>query len=113
MLSLILAIMVTDFAFDGFRFALLAERFPAIAHERAYAFAGGALAARVRRRCAPAALAGRLSCSPTGCRWSSCSRFLVILPLGEHFHIVTALPTLLLPPRPARPTACRRSTSRS
>ena len=43
-LSLILAIMVTDFAFDGFRFALLAERFPAIAHERAYAFVGSALA---------------------------------------------------------------------
>ena len=48
-LSLILAIMVTDFAFDGFRFALLAERFPAIAHERAYAFVGSALADGVLR----------------------------------------------------------------
>ena len=48
-LSLILAIMVTDFAFDGFRFALLAERFPAIAHERAFAFVGSALARGVLR----------------------------------------------------------------
>jgi hypothetical protein len=31
-LSLILAIMATDFAFDGFRFALLSDTFPAIAH---------------------------------------------------------------------------------
>ena len=46
-LSLILAIMATDFAFDGFRFALLSDTFPAIAHERAFAFGGGALADRV------------------------------------------------------------------
>src|SRR6187401_986087 len=31
-LALILTIMVTDFAFDGFRFALLTDRVPAIAH---------------------------------------------------------------------------------
>src|SRR6185369_14410570 len=43
-LGLILAIMVTDFAFDGFRFALLADRVPEIANERAYAFAGNAVA---------------------------------------------------------------------
>ena len=39
-LSLILAIMITDFLFDGFRFALFAGADPGIAHERAYAFAG-------------------------------------------------------------------------
>jgi hypothetical protein len=39
-LSLILAIMFTDLAFDGFRFALLAGQVPGIAHEREFAFAG-------------------------------------------------------------------------
>ena len=39
-LSLIAAIMVTDFAFDAFRFALRGAE-PAIAHERSFAFAGG------------------------------------------------------------------------
>ena len=43
-LGLILAIMLTDFAFDGFRFALLSGSVPGIAHERAFAFAGGAIA---------------------------------------------------------------------
>jgi Fe-S oxidoreductase len=91
-LSLILAIMVTDFAFDGFRFALLSDRVPAIAHERAYAFGGGALAA---------AFAGLGTASlQTGyvlAYWTQMIvvlSFLVLLPLGEHFHIVTALPAL-------------------
>ena len=39
-LSLITTIMVTDFLFDGFRFALFAGSDAGIAHERAYAFAG-------------------------------------------------------------------------
>src|SRR5450755_1196003 len=43
-LSLILTIMVTDFVFDGFRFALLSQSDPGIAHERAYAFGGDAVA---------------------------------------------------------------------
>ena len=91
-LTLIAAIMVTDLAFDGFRFALFAAADPAIAHERGYAFAGAAIAA---------AFSG----------WSEQSlriglhvaywvqmltvfSFLVLLPVGEHFHIVTALPGL-------------------
>ena len=91
-LGLILAIMVTDFAFDGFRFALLADRVPQIAHEHAYAFAGSAVADALARL-SPEALAAGYAIS----YWTQMAvvlSFLVILPLGEHFHIVTALPTL-------------------
>ncbi len=52
-LSLITAIMITDFLFDGFRFALLAAGNPEIAHERDCAFVGGRIAATLsgsRRR---------------------------------------------------------------
>jgi Fe-S oxidoreductase len=91
-LCLILAIMVTDFAFDGFRFALLSDRFPAIAYERTFAFGGRALADAFAGL-GPAAL-------KTGyvlAYWTQMVvvlSFLVLLPAGEHFHIVTALPTL-------------------
>lgn len=91
-LSLILAIMLTDFAFDGFRFALLAERFPDIAHERDWAFAGGAVAAALQGLPEPVLRAGY-----AGFYWTQLVvvfSFLVLLPLGEHFHIVTALPAL-------------------
>jgi Fe-S oxidoreductase len=91
-LGLILAIMVTDFAFDGFRFALLADRAPQIAHERAQAFAGSAVASALADL-PPDALAAGYAIS----YWTQMAvvlSFLVILPLGEHFHIVTALPTL-------------------
>jgi hypothetical protein len=43
-LGLIVTIMVTDFAFDGFRFALLSAGDATIAHERAFAFIGDAVA---------------------------------------------------------------------
>ena len=91
-LSLILAIMLTDFAFDGFRFALLADKVGGIAHERDFAFLGSAVAD---------AFAGLspvlLSAGYTLSYWTQmvvvfC--FLVLLPAGEHFHIVTALPAL-------------------
>jgi Fe-S oxidoreductase len=91
-LSLIAAIMVTDFLFDGFRFALLSQSVPAIAHERSYAFTGSAIAG---------ALSGLSQAQlEVGYRWSywiqmlTVFAFLVILPVGEHFHIVTALPSL-------------------
>jgi Fe-S oxidoreductase len=91
-LGLIATIMVTDFAFDGFRFALLSAADPAIAHERAWAFIGDALASTLSGWPRPALEAGyRLS------YWTQMLvvlSFLVILPLGEHFHIVTALPAL-------------------
>ena len=107
-LSLILAIMITDFAFDGFRFALFAGSDPGIAHERAYAFAGSALADALRRPVAGGARSSATTLS-TGCRWSSVFAFLVILPIGEHFHIVTALPTLYFRRgRPGQPRAERR-----
>jgi len=91
-LSLILAIMVTDFAFDGFRFALLADRVPAIAHERAYAFVGSALATAFSTLSPAALQAGYVLCYWT--QMIVVFSFLVLLPAGEHFHIVTALPTL-------------------
>lgn len=91
-LSLILAIMLTDFAFDGFRFALLAGSYPDIAHERDWAFVGGAVAAALQ-----GLPAGTLQAGYHAFYWVQLAvvfSFLVLLPLGEHFHIVTALPAL-------------------
>ena len=91
-LTLISLIMLTDFAFDGFRFALLSGSDAGIAHERAFAPVGGALATL-------------FSGLPTGTletgyqlsywlQMLTVFSFLVLLPVGEHFHIVTALPAL-------------------
>jgi Fe-S oxidoreductase len=91
-LGLITIIMLTDFAFDAFRFAQLSSTVPAIAHEQAHAPIGGWLASRV---------AGwsneTLSLAAAIAYWAQMITvccFLVLLPLGEHFHIVTALPAL-------------------
>ena len=93
-LGLIVTIMVTDFAFDGLRFALLSAGDATIAHERRFAFIGDAIAASLSGWPRPALEAGyRLA------YWTqmvTVLSFLVILPLGEHFHIVTALPALFL-----------------
>jgi Fe-S oxidoreductase len=91
-LSLIAAIMVTDFAFDGFRFALRASGDPGIAHERSFAFAGSAIA-RMFSGLSPDQLAAGYRAS-YWMQMVTVLGFLVILPVGEHFHIVTALPTL-------------------
>jgi Fe-S oxidoreductase len=91
-LSLITAIMITDFAFDGFRFALLAPGDPGIAHERDYAFVGGRVAAMLSGLSPEALAAGYHAFYWT--QLAVVFAFLVILPVGEHFHIVTALPTL-------------------
>ena len=91
-LSLIAAIMVTDFAFDGFRFALKSASDAGIAHERSYAFIGD-LVARSLSSLPPA----RLDLGYQAFYWvqmTTVLSFLVLLPAGEHFHIVTALPTL-------------------
>jgi Fe-S oxidoreductase len=91
-LSLILTIMLTDFAFDGFRFALFADQVPGIAHERDFAFAGSAVAGAFAGL-SPAALSAGYTLS----YWTQMVvvfGFLVLLPAGEHFHIVTALPVL-------------------
>jgi Fe-S oxidoreductase len=91
-LTLIATIMATDFAFDAFRFALLSPVDAGIAHERAYAFAGDALASAVEGWPRAALEAGYRAAYWT--QMAVVLSFLVILPLGEHFHIVTALPTL-------------------
>jgi Fe-S oxidoreductase len=91
-LSLILAIMLTDFAFDGFRFALLAPTVEGIAHERSFAFVGSALATLLGGL-APATLEAGMHAF-YWIQLLTVFSFLVILPTGEHFHIVTALPAL-------------------
>lgn len=91
-LLLILTIMVTDFLFDGFRFALLSPQNAGIAHEQAWAF-GGSAVAHALSGLSPAALA----VGHAAAYWVQMVvvfSFLVLLPAGEHFHIVTALPTL-------------------
>lgn len=91
-LGLIVAIMLTDLAFDAFRFARLAPADAGIAHEMRFAFVGGPLAAWVAPWPDTALAAGYY-----GFYWTQMAvvlAFLVILPTGEHFHIVTALPAL-------------------
>ena len=91
-LGLILVIMLTDIAFDGFRFAQLSASVPGIAHEQAFAFAGGAVAQLVQ-----GLSSSGLTFGYSFFYWLQMVvvfGFLVWLPLGEHFHIVTALPTL-------------------
>ncbi|HTN48326.1 MAG TPA: (Fe-S)-binding protein [Burkholderiaceae bacterium] len=91
-LTLIALIMVTDFGFDAFRFARLAPTVPAIAHEAAWAWIGRPLSA---------SLAGmspqELDAGMHAFYWvqmATVFSFLAILPVGEHFHIVTSLPTV-------------------
>lgn len=91
-LSLILVIMITDLLYDGFRFALFTAADAGIAHERDWAFAGGAIASALSGWSTPALKAGyHLS---YWVQLATVFTFLVILPAGEHFHIVTALPAL-------------------
>lgn len=91
-LSLIAAIMITDFAFDGFRFALYADRDAGIEHEASFAFLGRAIAETLAGL-SPAAmeLGHQLF---YWLQMLTVLSFLVLLPAGEHFHIVTALPAL-------------------
>ncbi len=93
-LSLIATIMVTDLLFDGFRFALLAADHPAIAHERDFAPIGSALAGLFSSWSAGSLEAGYVS--SYWVQMLTVFSFLVLLPTGEHFHIVTALPALYL-----------------
>ena len=91
-LSLIAAIMITDLLFDGFRFALLADSDAGISEERSHAFAGSAIADALSRLSDQQLVAGYQA--SYWIQMLTVLSFLVILPLGEHFHIVTALPTL-------------------
>ncbi|HSQ73563.1 MAG TPA: (Fe-S)-binding protein, partial [Rubrivivax sp.] len=91
-LVLITVIMVTDLLYDGFRFALFSAADAGIAHERGFAFAGSALASAVAGW-----PQGTLQAGYQLSYWLQLVTvfgFLVLLPTGEHFHIVTALPTL-------------------
>jgi len=90
-LTLILLIMLTDFAFDAFRFARLAS-VPAIAHEAGWAWIGGPLSSLVAGL-PPAAI----DIGYHAMYWLqmlTVFTFLAILPVGEHFHIVTSLPVV-------------------
>ncbi len=91
-LVLITVIMVTDFLFDGLRFALLASKEPGVAHERSFAFVGSALATAFSTWPESWLRLGYALSYWT--QLGTVIAFLVILPTGEHFHIVTALPTL-------------------
>jgi Fe-S oxidoreductase len=93
-LSLILVIMVTDFLFDGFRFALLGGQDAGVAHERSFAFVGSVLASALAGL-SPEALNLGLHAS-YWIQMLTVFGFLVLLPWGEHFHIVTALPAVFL-----------------
>ena len=101
-LSLIAAIMVTDLLFDGFRFALLADSNAGISEERSHAFAGSAIADALSKLSDQQLVAGYQA--SYWIQMLTVLSFLVILPLGEHFHIVTALPTLFF--RRGGPTNC-------
>jgi len=91
-LVLITVIMVTDLLYDGFRFALFSAADAGIAHERGFAFAGSALASAFAGWPQATLQAGyQLS---YWVQLATVFGFLVLLPTGEHFHIVTALPTL-------------------
>jgi Fe-S oxidoreductase len=91
-LSLITIIMITDLAFDAFRFALWSDASSAIAHERSYAPIGGWLATFVASL--PRSTLETMMHLSYWLQMVTVCSFLVLLPLGEHFHIVTALPAL-------------------
>jgi Fe-S oxidoreductase len=91
-LTLITLIMLTDFGFDAFRFAKLASTDAAIAHEQAWAWIGGPLATWAASLSPEAIDAGYQAFYWV--QMLTVFTFLAILPLGEHFHIVTALPVV-------------------
>jgi len=91
-LSLIMTIMITDLCYDGFKFALYSAGSEALQHEASFALVGNMLSH----------VFGVL---PT--HWLQLGfhvsywlqiltvfTFLVIIPMGEHFHVLTALPSL-------------------
>jgi len=99
-LCLIMGIMVTDFMYDGFKFALkaaesgdlLSQAVPGLVHERSFAFVGSFLAELVS-----GLSAGNLFFGYHFFYWLQLLMvfsFLVYLPMGEHFHILTVFPTL-------------------
>jgi Fe-S oxidoreductase len=102
-LSLIFAIMLTDFLYDGFKFALYSNSIQAIAHEESFAILGTHVANLFRSMVdtsLPTAdlLNGFLGFGYSFFYWVQITivfGFLVLLPASEHFHIVVALPAIL------------------
>lgn len=93
-LSLIMIIMVTDFLYDGFKFAYFGDTVEAIAHERDFAIIGAQLG-NLFSGISP----HLLELGYNVFYWVqivTVLSFLVLLPLGEHFHVVTALPSLFV-----------------
>lgn len=91
-LSMIAVIMITDLLYDGFKFALHSAAYEGLAHEQAWAFAGNAISQQFNGM-AESTLAIGYHAS-FWIQIFTVLTFLVIIPIGEHFHIVTALPTL-------------------
>ena len=91
-LTLIMIIMVTDFLYEGFLFALYSGANTGIANERAFAFVGSLVATGLSGL-PPATLEFGFQAT----YWVQIVTvlcFLVWLPVDKHFHIVTALPTV-------------------
>jgi Fe-S oxidoreductase len=91
-LLLIAIIMITDLLFDGFRFALDGGNTASIAQEQRYAVVGSAIASWLAGTSSSQLAAGYHIAYWV--QMATVFAFLVLLPVGEHFHIVTALPTL-------------------
>ncbi|CAM2005217.1 (Fe-S)-binding protein [Acanthopleuribacter pedis] len=91
-LCMIMTIMVTDFLYDGFKFALYVDTNEGLAHEASFAFIGGALGKAFSG--IPPETLEILYKGSYLIQMVTVLAFLVILPMGEHFHIVTALPAL-------------------
>lgn len=91
-LTLISVIIVSDLLYDGFRFALFSAQDAGIAHERSFAFLGS-LVGTMMAPWSPGVLTAGYHLS-YWVQLVTVFSFLVLLPAGEHFHIVTALPTL-------------------
>src|SRR4029434_3138352 len=88
-LTLSALIMLTDFGFDAFRFARWSATVPGIAHEAHWAWIGGPLANLLTGASPDALDAGYQAFYWV--QMLTVFSFLAILPVGEHFHIVTAL----------------------
>ncbi|MDP1900286.1 MAG: (Fe-S)-binding protein [Rubrivivax sp.] len=91
-LVLITIIIISDLLYDGFRFALFSSTDAGIAHERSFAFLGSLIGSMVAPW-SPEVLQLGYHLS-YWVQLVTVFTFLVLLPAGEHFHIVTALPTL-------------------
>lgn len=102
-LSMIMMIMLTDFLYDGFKYALYSARVADIAHEESFAFISTHLADLFRSMSdlslpLSTQLDGFLGTAYHAFYWIQISivfAFLVLIPASEHFHIVTALPAIL------------------